>query len=290
MGELEDLRNIVQSFRLLELVLISIYVFSGEAFILRLPECKYFAYYTDIKDSQYFNGQVEKTLQNITRRKCSLHCTMNHACVFYNHKKDNSTCELIRSHIGTLMSNASWQIISTDYTDVRYRGQFCRFVQPNCDYSTEYCIDSCEDPGYRCKKYKNVAKKVSAQASSVYNGRYANNVADESRSTFWVSRSDKENPVWIKLNLGKVYPILFITIVNRINKKLGYSIKGVAIKIDNKVCVSSLTFGSATASKHFRCQNGIMNGQVVTITKKFNSYSPNYLTISDIMVYSAFDE
>ena len=74
-----------------------------------------------------------------------MHCTMNINCLFFNHKKDNTKCELMNSHNGKLEVNPKWQFISTDYSDRNYRGPICSLKRPRCDFDTEYCTDSCND-------------------------------------------------------------------------------------------------------------------------------------------------
>ena len=70
------------------------------------------------------------TVPNVSRRQCTLFCTLRDTCVFFNHKVDGTMCELLMSHIGTLEDNREWGVVSTNYSEWRFRGPMCRFLRP----------------------------------------------------------------------------------------------------------------------------------------------------------------
>ena len=253
------------------------------SFITRLPACKYSANYTKRLEGKYFNGIVNITVPNVSRRKCSLYCTVRDSCVFFNHKTDGTMCELLASHIGTLEDKPGWDFVSTNYTEWKFRGPMCRFLRPLCDFD-KYCIDGCEAPGYKCKKLVNVAKgkviTVSPKAPDI------DAVIDGDIRTFWQA-ADGEKTTWIFIDLATEYEIYFITIVSW-RHSLG-RLRRITIQIGNNgkpgsnpICVDNVNQNGIFRMNHF-CKYGIMSGRYVWITK---SPSSPRLALGEIMLYT----
>ena len=102
-------------------------------FITRLPKCKYSANFTLIQDGKFFRGIKGNSIPGpVTRDQCSAYCLSDDTCVFYNHKLDESVCELQTTHIGQVVDDSEWRFASTNYSDYWYRGPFCQFLKPKC--------------------------------------------------------------------------------------------------------------------------------------------------------------
>lgn len=276
--------------------IVLLYILEASCFISRSPSCRYVANYTKIKDSKYFRGTVNTVIAGVTRGQCSLNCTLNHACLFYNHKKDNTTCELISSHLGTIVQNIQWQIISTDYTDLRYQGVYCRSYQPTtCNYAHTYCVDDCNPPYFRCVAYKNVINNAKVTASSTHSWIYVKKrkhkkniktrmydyptkAVDSSPATYW--RSNTENPIWYRIELDKIYNIVFVRILSGdgIHKSHKFN-----IYVDSQLCITS------RQGTDFKCSSVMIPGRVVKIEKYQDSVSPNHVKLFDVKVYALWN-
>ena len=255
-------------------------------FITRLPACKYSANYTIKRKGKYFNGNVSLTIPNVSAYKCTLYCTLNDTCLFFNHKVDGTMCELLTSHIGILEDNKEWDVVATDYSTWRFRGPTCRFLRPSCDFDIEYCIDTCESPGYKCKKLVNVARGKMTKASSLYQSDPALSsakIVDGDASTFWAA--NKQSTPFVRVDLSTPYKILFVTIINSPNK---YTLKPLSIRIGNNdnmhttpSCVHSRDQNGIDKKKYF-CKGGPMIGRYVFVVRN----TVGFMNIAELMVYS----
>ena len=199
---------------MLAYILYLAFTFKGiSTFITRLPACKYSANYTVRRQGKYFQGNVSATIRNVSRRQCTLYCMLRNGCVFFNHKVDGTTCELLTSHIGTLEDNPEWSVISTNYTEWKFRGPMCKFLRPLCSADTEYCIDTCEAPGYQCKQLENIARGKVTNASSVRDFlHWIKNYLNERQQTVSVN-GEKSEPVDILSGVSQGIvrgPLLFV--------------------------------------------------------------------------------
>ena len=242
------------------------------SFITRLPACKYSANYTMRHDGKYFNGTVGITVPNVSNRNCTLYCTVHDACVFFNHKTDGTMCELLTSHIGTFEDKPGWDFVSTNYTEWKFRGPMCRFLRPSCNFDIEYCIDTCEAPGYKCKMLEDVARGKVTTTSSAFSDQYEGaNVVDGNPDTLWASKGE-ETP-WILIDLSSGYNILFITIINR-QDAYNNQMEFVTIRIgnskdqkSNEICLDKINQNNIDKMNYF-CKSGRMIGRYVFLTRK----------------------
>ena len=121
-------------------VIIALWYHVGQSncFVTRLP-CGYNGNFSVRYDEKYYKGKVGKTVNDVTRKECSLHCLVYDGCLFFNHKKDGSICELMTSHKGAMTSRVAWQVVSTDYRDVQHRGAvvFFPFFRSFCCLSAD---------------------------------------------------------------------------------------------------------------------------------------------------------
>ena len=256
------------------------------SFITRLPACKYSANYTIKRKGKYFNGNVSLTIPNVAAHKCTLYCTLKDSCLFFNHKVDGTLCELLSSHIGILEDNKKWDVVSTDYSEWKFRGPMCKFLRPACDFEVEYCIDTCESPGYKCNKFVNIAEGKVTRASSLYHSdaaRSSAKIVDGDFSTYW--KSEKHSTPWIEVDLSAPNKILFVTVVNLPNNN---QLNQLSIRISNKnnvYAAPSCVYGqkqNGIEKKNYFCNGGPMIGRYVFALRNTNGY----MNVAELMVYS----
>ena len=269
---------------LLLLILITLScISSSTCFISRLKNCRYSGNFSVIQEGKYFTLTKDKekyteTILQKTRSQCTLYCTARDTCLLTNHKKDNSTCELISSTIGTAEDNADWRIVSPEYvTDFRYRGPMCRFIRPKLSHGPahQYCQDICEAPGFEIKNLMNVAKDKTITSSSVkaptgpsnnrkfYYKRYMVD-GDLSMTNRWFSELEKET--WVLIDLATEYGVVIVSIFFAGTK---YDLDNVNIKVGMQEDPSKMQFivqgGTVPLSdmKDFYVQNGPILGRYV---------------------------
>ena len=63
-----------------------------------------------------------RTVNNVTRKECSVYCTLHLGCKFFNHKVDGSVCELITDYNGHIVSKVGWQFVRTSYVEPMHQG------------------------------------------------------------------------------------------------------------------------------------------------------------------------
>lgn len=90
---------------------------------------RYTANFSVIHNDKYFASVVGTSLPNLSRRNCGFRCVADKSCLFYNHKKDNTACELLYTFDGKLIAKTGWQHVSTDYSDTYDRGPKCKLVK-----------------------------------------------------------------------------------------------------------------------------------------------------------------
>ena len=255
------------------------------SFITRLPACKYSANYTMKHKGNYFNGNVSLAIQNVSAHKCTLYCTLNDSCLFFNHKVDGTMCELLMSHIGVFEVNKEWDVVSTNYSDWKFRGPMCRFLRPTCDYDIEYCIDTCESPGYKCNKLVNIAKGKVTRASSIWDGNHiSGNIVDDNTGTIW--GTVLENKSWIMVDLSTSYKILFFTIISTdvyrdLMTSVTIRIGNNDDKISNEICLDKQN-QNGIAKKNYFCKEGPMIGRYVFLLSNLHGY----MSLAELRIYS----
>ena len=270
-----------------------VFIFNKQisCFITKLPGCKYSANYTEQHQDKYFNANVNITIPNVTKRKCSLYCTLNNACIFYNHKADDSVCELLSSHIGTLEDKPGWTFVSTDYTEWKFRGPMCRFLRPVCTPSSKYCIDTCEAPGYKCATLVNIALNGATKSSSQYRSEVGSaNAVDGYLGTLFATK--KESKSWFMVDLATEYKVLFITIINRVDCCKD-RLKFLTIRIgnhnendkeSNEICVDKQDQNDIDEKDYF-CEKGPIVGRYVHVMRKDGNLRM-LMNFDEILVYS----
>ena len=77
---------------------------------------------TNFKEFSSIQGQVGRTVKNVTRKECTVYCTLHLGCKFFNHKMDGSECELITDYSGKIVSKVGWQLVQTSYADPMRQG------------------------------------------------------------------------------------------------------------------------------------------------------------------------
>ena len=270
-----------------------VFIFNKQisCFITRLPACKYSANYTEQHQDKYFNADVNITIPNVTRGKCSLYCTLNNACIFYNHKVDDSVCELLSSHIGTLEDKPGWTFVSTDYTEWKFRGPMCRFLRPVCTPSSKYCIDTCKAPGYKCETLVNIALNKVTNSSTIYStARKPAHAVDGTPRTVFATKFESEP--WLMVDLATEYKVLFITILNRVDC-CKTRLKFLTLRIgnhngkdkeSNEICVDKQDQNNIDEKDYF-CEKGPIVGRYVYVIRKDGDLDV-LLNFGDILIYS----
>ena len=179
----------------------------SECFVLQLPECgRYNGNFTERQDNKYFTTTIGDTIRNVTRRECGLHCTLFLGCRFFNHKMDNTECELLTSLKGELTPRPGWQFVSTSYKNVHLRGPMCRYLGDQvCSAPARHCADICAAPGFECKTDVDIALKKSVKASSTYPGQgyTPGSAVDGSPDRKWAP-NDGPDP-WLLIDLADRY-------------------------------------------------------------------------------------
>ena len=106
------------------LLLLFMLLDQSDCFVTQLPACgRYHGNFSVRHDNKYFNGKVGHVVKNVTRRECGLHCTLHLGCLFFNHKKDGTVCELMTSYKGNMTSDVSWQVVATNLVKANLRGE-----------------------------------------------------------------------------------------------------------------------------------------------------------------------
>lgn len=251
------------------------------AFITRLPSCRYHARYTVRHGYSYFSAHVNHTVRDVTIKQCSLYCTMYPGCLLFNHKTDNSKCELINSFNGSLEGTPFWQIISTNYSDWRYRGPNCVLIKPDCNYKTHYCMDQCREPGYKCVRLVDLARNKSVSASS--RSSEVGKLVDGNQKTEF--STEKEQHPWVTVDLNGTYRTTFITVTASLLNPLNFWIR-VGDNVDmweNDICVGPVIQDQGTAHDYV-CRDKITTGRYVSVSPS-RSDDIGFLTLAEINVY-----
>ena len=259
-------------------------------FITKLPACKYSANYTQRHQDKYYRANVNIVIQNVTRSECTLYCTVNNACIFFNHKVDGSVCELLSSHIGTLEDKPGWTFVSTDYTEWKFRGPMCRYLRPVCTPAITYCIDTCDAPGYKCEAFVNIALNKVTKASTIYDTHHKSaNAVDGNRATPF--GTIYETKPWFMVDLAKEYKVISITIQNRV-KCCKDRLKYITIRIgnhnekdkeSNEICLDKQNQNNIDVKQYF-CEKGLMVGRYVFVSR--TGSDGRSMTFGDILIYS----
>lgn len=262
------------------------------AYISRNPHCRYSAKYSFIYNGTYFNS-TDRTVSiaNVTRRECSLYCTLNTTCLFYNQRKDSARCELVTTHVGKFQQNPEWEIISTNYTDWKYRGPNCRLLRPFCRLD-HYCIDKCGPPGYACKHLHNIARHKHTKAKSVHSSETsASHIVDGKQISTSHFMSKKEKHTWVMIDLAHAHKIIYMVYFNQ-GLHLRNSSKLINIKIgdhdensyhSNTMCVHGEDFSHTHRIDVFCDKGRFLSGRYVFLIR----YQGNQVfTLTEFVVYA----
>lgn len=260
------------------------------SFINRNPGCVYTANYTTILHGKYFKSNEDHiVVPSLSAKNCSMRCTMNDLCFFYNQNIHSGQCELIQSRSGEMIDLDGWVFVSTDYSDWKYRGPRCRHLRPDC-YFTSFCVDSCISPGYKCERMENVALMKETKASSIlHHAKYA---VDGGNKSFCSGASEKE---WLRVDLAQKYEIYFL-FMNLDHRFGSDSLTSITIRIgniadereSNDVCVYNRDYTNNTNAL-VRCRGGNMIGRYIYVIRE-NVKSPYFLCVEELRVYGIKDD
>lgn len=259
------------------------------SYILRNPECRYSANYTTMLQRKYFKSDKEHmAVASTSAKNCSLQCTMNSSCLFFNQNIFTGECEFVQSHGGTLTNRSDWIFVSTDYENWKYRGPLCRLLEPECNFEEEYCIDTCTPPGYKCEKLTNIALHKPTKLSSV------NKVHDGSKAVDGVlinyAQTLKNVINWLIIDLKDSYRILFMVFHNRdgaYGRRSYYITIYVGNDLDeptnNNVCVTEQDY-SKVEKKIIFCDSDRIGGRYVHFVQE--RLLANYMNLAELIVYA----
>ncbi|XP_057316106.1 uncharacterized protein LOC130657158 [Hydractinia symbiolongicarpus] len=238
------------------------------AYITRLP-CKRNGNFTVIKTDIRYSGTVQETHADVTARDCALLCISHDTCTYFNHKVDNTSCELLAIDSGTQQSGHGWKFYSTNYGTPN-RGPVCRSLSP-CPM-TSACVDICESPGYQCIANKFQGLYGSPYASPGYSSYPASQLTDGSYGTMAGTSSSVD--AFISLNLGSEKLIRFVTLMMySTNDRFEISIGNVNAKYGNEFC--SLLPPYSGVEMLVECDN-YLSGQYVVLYHMGGSSSSMY--------------
>lgn len=236
----------------------------------------------------------------LTDETCSLYCTVPHHCLSI---EDDTNAPGVNNWIilnmPTLKSIQKPSLkLFLDYTGIHLRGPMCRYAQPDCDFTDEYCIDTCKPPGYTCKTYKNIALGKPVRASSQHRlfKNPARNIVDGNPATFFLS--NRGTLEWIRVDLLDVYNIPFVTLTNRkcfrsfhCRQLKGLSIRignfGIRKRYSNQLCVDDI-YQKRVVKKNYYCRNGPIKGRYVFVMMNLAGFRRvrGFLGFSEIRVVS----
>lgn len=248
----------------------------SNGFINREANCRYSANYTIIREGEYFKSSKEHIAvlgSTKTMVECSLHCTMNDTCVFFNYNNNAELCKLVQSFDGTFVANPDWVFISTNYDDWKYRGPMCQILRPQCDFNVEYCTDSCAELGYTCKKFLNVALgKTVTITDGVVEVYKPDRLTDGILRSYFFIRVTTD--AWVRIDLAEKFKILFMRLVNTTSKRLWQYSKIITIRIGsdlisnrNSICVSNKRY-TELQEYYIHCDSGYLTGDKVYLERE----------------------
>lgn len=238
------------------------------AYITRLP-CKRHANFTIMKPDIRHTGTVLETHADVIARDCALLCLSRDSCVYFNHKSDNTSCELLASNSGTEQGVSGWKFYSTNY-GTQNRGPVCRSLSP-CHYKSA-CIDICEDPGYQC-----LADQFQGMYGTPYlypgeNAPYvAFHLTDFKSSTFAMTSADPNS--FISLDLGAEMLIRFVTVSVYAGEHLQLNVGNTNHNTGNSFC--SLVPYFANVKMVVECAD-YLSGRYVVLHQTGGSYVACY--------------
>lgn len=189
--------------------IVIIYVMPCFAYVTRLT-CKRHANFTIMKPDIRYAGTVQETHADVIARDCALLCLSRDACAYFNHKMDNTSCELLAINSGTEQSAYGWKFYSTNYGTAN-RGPVCRSLAP-CPY-TSACVDICESPGYECiaHQFQGMYGTGHISPGSVSDSYDISKLTDGDLTTFAATLSRVD--AFMSLDLGREQLVRFVTVM-----------------------------------------------------------------------------
>uniref|UniRef100_A0A7M5WQY1 Apple domain-containing protein n=1 Tax=Clytia hemisphaerica TaxID=252671 RepID=A0A7M5WQY1_9CNID len=196
--------------------------------ILRLPECNnYDAKFSKISYHQRLIGNILKTLDFISLRKCLTKCMWHLRCQSVNFKRQNETCELLGNSLqsnltGNVLSvpQTGWIHFETDY-DEKTLGRWCSNGNNNpCNMITERCEDRCVG-NYQCVQHGEQLQSLVQTATQSSDHKSGNQPAelafDGLEDTHSCTNREQYAPHWIKATFNQRVFIEYVILVNRAN-------------------------------------------------------------------------
>lgn len=157
-----------------------------------------------------YTGTVQETHADVIARDCALLCLSRDACSYFNHKIDNTSCELLAINSGTEQNVSGWKFYSTNYGTPN-RGPVCRSLAP-CPF-TSACVDICESPGYQCNdnQFQGMYGTPHLYPGATSSSYRASKLTDGDPGSY--ARTTSTVDAFISLDLGMEKLVRFVTVI-----------------------------------------------------------------------------
>uniref|UniRef100_A0A7M5TYV2 Apple domain-containing protein n=1 Tax=Clytia hemisphaerica TaxID=252671 RepID=A0A7M5TYV2_9CNID len=264
--------------------------------ILRLPECNnYDAKFSKISYHQRLIGNILKTLDFISLRKCLTKCMWHLRCQSVNFKRQNETCELLGNSLqsnltGNVLSvpQTGWIHFETDY-DEKTLGRWCSHGNNNpCNVITERCEDRCVG-NHQCVKHGESLQLYikDIQGSSTHSsGNFPSNAFDGNDNSFFLSGNTPFRPHWFKATFkGRVF-IYFVEVVNRSAKQeRGNNVDLKTVLYTGQAQTKETWFGNTGVlgtRKTFTC---LKEADEILLVQEVNPSGDGFMNIGEVKMF-----
>ncbi|XP_065069573.1 uncharacterized protein LOC135694676 [Rhopilema esculentum] len=278
------------------------------SWILRLP-CKEEGVFDVASPGYALYNRLLSTLTASSLEDCFENCRITKRCKSVNFKESGEgNCELNTQTKGNgnlvdFKTKDSWTYYATNYNKKNI-GSYCELFKP-CRQS-EYCIDTCSCPGFRCSdcsdKYKlndelqcvvNIALNKPALLSTQYD-QYtpATNAVDGSLEAVHRTCAITKHqsfPPWFRVDLQQTLPVRSVALQNRRDccwhRMNPFDVRvGMSLENDGRVnpkCVDGASFIHGNQYLSLECPS-IMYGRYVIVLAE----SSTIIELCELEVYS----
>ncbi|XP_065069820.1 uncharacterized protein LOC135694874 [Rhopilema esculentum] len=302
--------KIQKLFVLLSHVYLALFLTRAGSWILRLP-CKVEGVFDVASPGYALYNRLLSTLTASSLKNCFERCILSDRCKSVNFKESGeNNCQLNtqtkeNADPADFKSSDGWTYYTTNYTRKNI-GSYCKISKP-CRQS-EYCVDTCSCPGYRCfdcsGKYKlndelqciasiNVALNMPAVLSSQYDpGTFAANAVDRSleavHGTCAITQY-QSFPPWFRVDLQHTLPVRSVALQNRRdccwNRMNPFDVRvGMSLENDGRVnpkCVDGANFTQLNQYLSLECPSVMFGRYVIMLAE-----SSTIIEVCELEVYS----
>uniref|UniRef100_A0A7M5V561 Apple domain-containing protein n=1 Tax=Clytia hemisphaerica TaxID=252671 RepID=A0A7M5V561_9CNID len=176
----------------------------GYSHVLQLKQCRNFdAEFSKITYGQRLLGDIFKTLDSISLRRCLTKCLYYMGCLSVNYMRTNQICEILgnslqRNSSAALSSNETWNHFETNY-DRKTIGISC-FKSNPCP-ADKRCVDNCDGlttcVSITVESLRGHLTTITASTESPSWGS-ASKAFDGSETSQWHTQGGASQKHWIK--------------------------------------------------------------------------------------------